>query len=100
MQKIPQRLRFGKYKGESISSVPSEYLQFLIDSAVTTIEECKQELTRRESAAEATLPWVQRVVESGYRELARRHHPDIGGSNEEMQQLNAAVEALRELVRQ
>jgi hypothetical protein len=105
MQKIPpgsgqvKRLRFGKYKGESISSVPSEYLQFLIESATTTIEECKEELTHREAAAEATLPWVSRVVETGYRELARRHHPDAGGNTEEMRELNAAVEALRDLVR-
>ena len=72
---------------------------FLIESATTTIEECKTELARRESAAEATFPWVQRVIEIGYRELARRHHPDLGGDVEEMRELNRAVEALRELVR-
>jgi hypothetical protein len=106
MQKLPpgsgqvKRLRFGKYKGELLSAVPSEYLTFLIDSATTTIEECKEELTRREAAAEATLPWVQRVVETGYRELARRHHPDHGGDGDSMRELNAAIEALREMVRQ
>jgi hypothetical protein len=104
MQKIPsgsaqvKRLRFGKHKGEPISSVPSEYLAFLVESATTTIKDCEQELSRREAAAEATLPWVQRVVESGYRALASRHHPDHGGTDAEMRELNSAVAALRELV--
>ncbi len=94
------RLRFGKYKGRPISELPSEYLQFLIQSATETIDECKNELDRRALAAEASLPWVERVVEVGYRALAGRHHPDVGGDGEQMRELNAAVAALRDMVRE
>lgn len=34
-------------------------------------------------------------VDKAYREKARRAHPDVGGSNEEMIKINAAYEAIR-----
>jgi hypothetical protein len=106
MKKIPpgsgsvKRLRFGQYKGQPISAVPADYLEFLIKTAEETISDCREELTRREAAAEASLPWVQRVVEAGFRALAKQHHPDHGGTNDAMSELIAAVECLRERVRE
>jgi curved DNA-binding protein CbpA len=39
-------------------------------------------------------------VSAGFRELAKRHHPDLnGGDGETMKELNAAVEMLREMLR-
>jgi hypothetical protein len=35
------------------------------------------------------------VAEAAYRELAKSAHPDMGGSTERMQALNAAIEAVR-----
>jgi len=35
------------------------------------------------------------VVDAVYRAIAKRMHPDRGGSTEQMQQINAAVELLR-----
>jgi len=35
------------------------------------------------------------VAEAAYRALARHEHPDVGGSTATMQQLNAAIEAIR-----
>jgi hypothetical protein len=94
------RLRFGKYKGSDISAVPTQYLEFLVSSAEETIAECEAELRRREAVEQAELPWIKRVVEVGYRELAKKCHPDVaGGDRDDMVELNAAVEKLRELVR-
>ncbi len=92
-------LRFGKYKDHDIRDVPSTYLEFLIESASQTIEDCDHELQRRQQIEESNLTWEQRIVEAGYRSLAKKHHPDHGGSVEEMQQVNNAVESLREAVR-
>jgi hypothetical protein len=36
------------------------------------------------------------VAEAAYRALARKTHPDAGGSTEQMQRLNAAIERIRE----
>lgn len=91
-------LRYGKFKGEDLRDVPSEYLEFLLDSAESTVVEVRQELDRRRLQEEASLSWIERIVESGYRSLARHHHPDAGGDGEDMKQLNAAVEVLRQVV--
>jgi DnaJ domain len=32
-------------------------------------------------------------IKNAYRKLARKHHPDLGGSTEEMQRINAAYDA-------
>jgi hypothetical protein len=43
--------------------------------------------------------WVERIVLTGYRTLAKECHPDRGGSTADMQQVNLAMEKLRELLR-
>jgi hypothetical protein len=35
------------------------------------------------------------VIEAAYRALSRTYHPDRGGSNEQMQRLNAAMDRIR-----
>ena len=36
------------------------------------------------------------VIQAAYRALARKHHPDVGGSEMQMAMLNAAWETLRD----
>lgn len=92
-------MKFGKYKGLPITDVPDDYLQFLITLATRSIEEYRGELERRELAQDADKTWMERVVETGYRELAKRYHPDRGGGDGEMHEINAAVEMLREVLK-
>lgn len=40
--------------------------------------------------------WEGRIILAGYRALAKKLHPDRGGSEEAMQALNAAVVRLRQ----
>ncbi|MGA7524636.1 MAG: AP2 domain-containing protein [Acidobacteriaceae bacterium] len=42
---------------------------------------------------------TEAVIREGLRSLAKKAHPDAGGSNEEMQRLNATVQRLRQDVR-
>ena len=39
--------------------------------------------------------WCGQLIEAGYRALARKNHPDRGGSTDKMQALNAVVTKLR-----
>lgn len=41
---------------------------------------------------------MKSMLEWGYRKMALMHHPDHGGSNERMQQVNEAIERLRKLM--
>ena len=45
------------------------------------------------------LPTSHGAVKRARREMARCHHPDVGGSVETMQQINAAADFLLELCR-
>ncbi len=53
-----------------------------------------------------TLSWAHRIlgvsagaspedISAAYRRLAREHHPDVGGSDERMQEINVAYRELR-----
>jgi hypothetical protein len=39
--------------------------------------------------------WAIKLIEAGYKALARKHHPDRGGATGAMQLLNAVVDKLR-----
>lgn len=92
-------LRYGQYKGRNLRDVPGEYLAFLHEESNKTSAACAEELQRREQAEEAKMPMIERVVAAGFHTLARKLHPDLGGSTVGMQELNAAHEALREMLR-
>lgn len=89
------KLGFGKYKDLDISEVPESYLQWLINNSKQKIVDYEAELKRREQQDDADATWIERLVKTGWRELTKRHHPDVGGSTADMQEINAAYEALR-----
>jgi uncharacterized protein (DUF3820 family) len=89
------KLGFGKYATYEISEVPEEYLEWLIRASEDKIKLCNGELERRELASEANMSWMERIFKTGYRELCKRHHPDAGGTTAEMQEINAAYEAIK-----
>src|SRR5215471_6511940 len=97
MNKNPGLLLFGKYRGFHVSSpeIPTEYLEWLLSAQETLIAQLKDELSRRERAAEENQSWAARIVQAGFRELAKRHHPDQGGKSEDMRDLIAANEQLK-----
>lgn len=93
-------LRFGKHKGEHISDVPTEYLEWLLSQNKNTVADLEEELERRIAAESANLPIIQQVIQAGYRALAKQHHPDVGGDPSKMKEVNNAVEYLRKLARE
>jgi hypothetical protein len=92
-------LKFGKYQDQDIRDVPREYLEWLLQSNKETVRAVEEELVRRELAEEASLSWIEKIALTGYRELAKRHHPDAGGQTRDMQEINAASDRLREMIK-
>ncbi len=95
--RVPE-LRFGKYAGIPLSEVPTAYLEFLLHEQERMGKEIPAELERRRLAEEANQSWLERIISTGYRTLAREHHPDIGGDGETMKEINAAAALLRSLI--
>jgi len=89
------KLGFGKYKDLDLSEVPESYLQWLINNSKQKIIDYEHELTRREQVDAADATWMERLIKTGWRELTKKHHPDVGGSTADMQEINAAYETLK-----
>jgi|SRR5580700_5466661 hypothetical protein len=104
------RLRFGKYKGRKFDEVPESYLYWLLNVSRELIAELEEELDvdpaptngHRHSASPNDLPpLTKELVETGFRALSKRYHPDLNGGrpNEKMVELNAAMAKLRKVLK-
>jgi hypothetical protein len=80
----------------SASEVPDDYITFLIQQKRRDLHILEEEQRRRELLREADLPWVEKLIKAGHHALAQKHHPDRGGSVDDMRAINAAVEQLKE----
>lgn len=100
------RMPFGKHKGRLVSDVESGYLCWVVNTLDDLDPYLRRaieaELRRRDDVQEderdqrAVVPWDQ-VLKAGYSEMARRFHPDRGGSVVQMQTVNTVFDRLREL---
>lgn len=109
-----RRMPFGKYKGWRLQSIPEDYLQWLLDNVELfgTLENAViQELRARAGHGKSTgydqatskpktpaKAMTRQDVDSWYRALAKKWHPDRGGSKESMQAIQDAMESLLKLI--
>src|SRR5262245_60469889 len=94
------KMPFGKFRGVPIEDLDDDYLRWLdqlddlrepLRSAVT--EECvRRNCTKK---VHMNLSMVQESIEAGRRTLAKKFHPDSGGSTEKMQMLNSTCDFLK-----
>jgi hypothetical protein len=98
-------LWFGKYRGVALKRIPESYLCWLADnvSRESIRRLANDELDRRANERQRPPielrlndPITRELIEAGYRALAKKCHPDCGGDVGKMQQLNAAMERLRD----
>jgi len=104
------RMPFGRYQGQSLEVVPSGYLEWLAsrpDLRPPLRGHVFAELARRRAHVDAeplmarpsaAPAMVDELIEQGFRSLARRHHPDVGGTHEGMLAVVEARDWLREQV--
>jgi Putative quorum-sensing-regulated virulence factor len=94
-------LQFGKYKGKDAADVPTDYVKWLERTQTASLRELRAEmrklgLTTSEDTTVTNMtagltPLQLEMMEAGYRHLARQRHPDHGGSNDAMRDLNDAI---------
>jgi hypothetical protein len=104
---------FGKFKGVDLEDCPLSYLSWLtenIELREPLSSEVRRELAARFDVVPRTssgvvvkpedVVLVRQIVDAGYRSVASRLHPDVGGPPGEMQRLNQVVGSLRNQLRQ
>ena len=98
---------FGKHRGQ-LRALPRDYLNWLttIDLRPWLREAVDREMDHREAEEPRpsrprlqTPKLAEELITAGTRQLARRYHPDAGGSHEQMLSVNAAADWLRSTVR-
>ncbi len=97
---------FGKYRGQPVSSLPTNYLDWLVENvdfeSDALRDEIEAELSARYQSRRKPPPTptpTQAKVKAWYRELALRFHPDRAGDDgRAMQTLNVAYERLCEIL--
>ena len=116
------RMPFGKHKGEELSSVPIDYLEWLLTLhdlreplKRSVSEELQQRQSRRRQRQEqrngsrshsstTTIPTelqpvCRSIIDKGYRLVSQQTHPDHGGEHGLMVLVNKAIEVLREIIK-
>jgi hypothetical protein len=104
------KLRFGKYRGAELASVPDDYLYWLLRASRELIVELENELDEPHeahsngnghhySAPPNLPPLTKQLVEVGFKTLAKKYHADVNGgrTDEKMVELNLAMEQLRKV---
>lgn len=86
-------LTFGKHAGKDLQDVPEDYLDWLIEERRKEIEAYQYELSRRNDV-EGRQEWMKKIIQAGYKALAKTAHPDRRGSSGDFLALSAAREEL------
>lgn len=110
------RMPFGKYKGKVLENLPVGYLDWVLDwmnseesgwmshRRAQLWDALDKEWERRKSGPNGNLrlpPSAKRLLPEfilvGYKAMARRYHPDVGGTKDQMIALTELKKALEKL---
>ena len=96
------RMPFGKHKGEELGNIPDDYLFWCLDHCTSMSPSLRKAIERHLnyeplSQANGLLldDDISTLVRTWYRDLAKRWHPDNGGSTDAMKAVNDAHDSLR-----
>lgn len=102
---------FGKHKGEPLSEVPDDYLEWCLEKMERLSDYCRhafeEEMDRRYPPAPpppksppprrhgpVSRETARAIIAAGRRSLAASFHPDRGGSHERMVEINHCADFL------
>jgi hypothetical protein len=98
---------FGKHRGLALAAIPTDYLQWLagLDDLREPLKGAviAELLARRQAVQLPLLPCpdpalAERLVATGRRVLARKLHPDVGGTHHDFVRLGEVSEWLASLI--
>lgn len=94
------KMAFGKYAGMELGEVPVDYLEWMVNKCKGDLKTYQDELERRTLLEVASQSTLEKIVSAGFRELAKKAHPDAGGSPKDFLELKAAQEQLKVILQE
>jgi hypothetical protein len=85
--------------GETHGAAWHEHVRQVLGRVDTETLNLKREELKRDEERKEQRKLALRIIDTGYKALAREHHPDKGGSPEAMARLNAARDLARDLLK-
>lgn len=119
------KMPFGKHKGQSLKSIPSDYLLWLLknidlkeplkSSVIETLDTVHNIVVTKDDffdtvSDNSVPPWEEKdeppwsvklakeLVEAGFKALCKKYHPDKGGTHEDFIKLQSIRDILMEEV--
>lgn len=93
---------FGMYSGCEVRNLPNDYLCWLHNEAKNItgyIADAIDAEYRSRGFTDAEVPLrVKEIIEAGFKALAFKHHPDVGGHADAMRELLEARAWLQRLI--
>lgn len=81
------RMPFGKYKNYFIKDIDPNYLIWLLDNSENINIDLKNYITRYINSITVKLEDIK-IIKNIYYKMAKKYHPDNGGTNEAMKAIN------------
>ena len=96
------KFNWGKHVGKDYSdpSIDPSYFTWLIERAKKDMDEYQGELDRREAAENASQSMHEQIIKAGYQTLAKKLHPDAGGTTAGFQELQGSYAVLQEIMKE
>jgi len=93
-----QTFPFGKYKGEILSNLPTNYITYAIESFDLPVEllfDLKVILALRLNMSDVSDRLDESVLTKSYRKMASKYHPDKGGTKEQFQAIQDFYQTIK-----
>jgi hypothetical protein len=110
------RMPFGKHRGKEIRELPDQYIQWILEQEWLRYplkRQLEDELEGRmrnsrgsDQRQRPMFPVInpelvgmsEKIIDAGFRTLAKRLHPDVGGCHEQMVMAGRAKDALLSII--
>ena len=97
------KIPFGKFQGYPLEDLPDDYFEWLqtielrnpLRSAVCAEAIRRANAESRDFSGAPGVAVVDEIVSAGFKTLAKKYHPDVGGTHERMIEIIHAVDWIK-----
>jgi hypothetical protein len=91
---------FGKFKGENVSDIEDGYLAWCLDNVVDLAPTLRKAMEQQLGLCQPPGPSFELIVGGWYRQMAKRFHPDSGGTHAQMIAVNAGRDLMMTMMQE